>query len=101
MKRLAYITLWVMFAFSLGACAKGTSQPSGETVQPAADAIKPERETKSPTRGIWIASKQEKGRFIPAKSQQAQKLISLLAFTMIPSKENWMRFGRVIPMKCS
>jgi hypothetical protein len=41
MKRLAYITLWVMFAFSLGACAKGTSQPSGETVQPAAEAIKP------------------------------------------------------------
>ena len=34
MKRLVYLTLLVIFAFSLSACAKATSQPAGETIKP-------------------------------------------------------------------
>ena len=34
MKRLVYLTLFVIFAVSLGACAKATSQPTDETIKP-------------------------------------------------------------------
>jgi hypothetical protein len=34
MKRLAYVILLVMFAFPLGACAKGTAQPVDEPIKP-------------------------------------------------------------------
>ena len=34
MKRLVYLTLLVIFAFSLSACAKATSQPTDETIKP-------------------------------------------------------------------
>lgn len=42
MKRLVYITLFMMFAIILGACAKATPQPTDETIAPTESVATPE-----------------------------------------------------------